>query len=131
MANPNGRKGAQFETDVMKFLRSIPGVLAERLTKAGSKDEGDLVCVVAGKTYILELKNRKALSLPEFWAEAEVEALNYAKARGIGEVPLHYPAYSIQCECGIIIGGTSEKGLHSLLKRHKEKGIFHQEYKEK
>lgn len=90
MANPNGRKGAQFETDVMKFLRSIPGVLAERLTKAGSKDEGDLVVVVAGKTYILELKNRKALSLPEFWAEAEVEALNYAKARGIGEVPLHY-----------------------------------------
>jgi Holliday junction resolvase len=90
MANPNGRKGAQYETDVMKFLRSIPGVLAERLTKAGSKDEGDLVCVVAGKTYILELKNRKALSLPEFWAEAEVEALNYAKARGIGEVPLHY-----------------------------------------
>lgn len=90
MANPNGRKGAMFETDVMKFLRSVPGVLAERLTKAGAKDEGDLVCVVAGKTYILELKNRKALSLPEFWAEAEVEALNYAKARGIGEVPLHY-----------------------------------------
>ena len=90
MANPNGRKGAMFETDVMKFLRSVPGVLAERLTKAGAKDEGDLVCIVAGKTYILELKNRKALSLPEFWAEAEVEALNYAKARGIGEVPLHY-----------------------------------------
>ena len=41
------------------------------------------------------------------------------------------PAFSIQCECGLIIGGISEKGLHSLLKRHKEKGIFHQEYKEK
>jgi Holliday junction resolvase len=89
MANPNGRKGAQFETDVMKFLRSV-GLLAERLTKAGAKDEGDLVCIVAGKTYILELKNRKSVNLPEFWAEAEVEALNYAKARGIGEVPLHY-----------------------------------------
>ena len=85
-------KGAVFETDVMKFLRSIPGVLAERLTKAGAKDEGDLVVMVAGKTYILELKNRKSLNLPEFWAEAEVEALNYAKARGIGEVP---PAYVI------------------------------------
>ena len=89
MANPNGRKGSQFETDVMKFLRSV-GLLAERLTKAGAKDEGDLVCIVAGKTYILELKNRKSLNLPEFWDEAEVEALNYAKARGIGEVPLHY-----------------------------------------
>jgi hypothetical protein len=85
-------KGAVFETDVMKFLRGIPGVLAERLTKAGSKDEGDLVVIVAGQTYILELKNRKALNLPEFWAEAEVEAQNYAAARGIGEVP---PAYVI------------------------------------
>lgn len=89
MANPNGRKGSQFETDVMKWLRS-KGVLAERLTKAGSKDEGDMVVILAGKTYILELKNRKSLNLPEFWAEAEVEALNYANARGIGEVPLHY-----------------------------------------
>ncbi len=89
MANPNGRKGSQFETDVMKFLRSV-GLLAERLTKAGSKDEGDIVCVVAGNTYILELKNVKKLDLPKFWSEAEVEALNYAKARGIGEVPLHY-----------------------------------------
>jgi hypothetical protein len=28
--------------------------------------------------------------LPEFWREAQVEALNYAKARGLGEVPLSY-----------------------------------------
>jgi Holliday junction resolvase len=89
MANKNGRKGSQFETDVMKWLRNA-GVMAERLTKAGAKDEGDLVTVVAGKTYILELKNRQTLSLPEFWREAQVEALNYAKARGIGEVPLSY-----------------------------------------
>jgi hypothetical protein len=73
----------------MKWLRS-KSVIAERLTKAGAKDEGDLVTVVAGKTYILELKNRQTLSLPEFWREAQVEALNYAKARGIGEVPLSY-----------------------------------------
>lgn len=45
-----------------------------------------------GKTYILELKNRKSITLPEFWAEAEVEARNYAQARGLGEVP---PAYVI------------------------------------
>ena len=89
MANPNGRKGSQFETDVMKWLRKM-GVMAERLTKAGAKDEGDMVVIISGETFILELKNRAALSLPEFWREAEVEALNYAKARGIGEVPLHY-----------------------------------------
>ena len=91
MSSPkyNKAKGAAFEIDVMKWFRSL-GVLAERLRLAGKDDEGDLVCVVAGQTYILELKNTATLSLPQFWREAEVEALNYAKARGIGEVPLHY-----------------------------------------
>jgi len=89
MSQYNKAKGSKFETDVMKWLRSM-GVLAERLTKAGSKDEGDMVAVIAGETYILELKNRATLSLPEFWREAQVEALNYSNARGLGEVPLHY-----------------------------------------
>ena len=89
MANPNGRKGAQYETDVMRWLRSA-GALCERLVRAGKADEGDLVAIIAGKQYILELKNRQTLSLPEFWREAEVEAENYAKARGLSVVPLHY-----------------------------------------
>lgn len=91
MANPNGRKGALFETSVMKWLREH-GVSAERLTKAGSKDEGDIVCVVANKTYIFELKNRKAITLPAFWDEAITEARNYATARGLEQTP---PAYVI------------------------------------
>lgn len=91
MANPNGRKGAQFETDVMKWLRKM-GAVAERLVKAGANDEGDLVATVAGKSYILELKNRKTISLPEFWREATVEAENYAKARSLETAP---PAYII------------------------------------
>ena len=89
MSQYNKTKGSQFETDVMKWLRKC-GVIAERLTKAGAKDEGDIVTVIAGETYILELKNRQTLSLPEFWREAQVEALNYAQARGLGEVPLSY-----------------------------------------
>jgi len=89
LANKNGRKGSVFETDVMKWLRKS-GVIAERLTKAGAKDEGDMVVIISGETYILELKNRQTLSLPEFWREAQVEALNYAKARDLGEVPLSY-----------------------------------------
>ena len=89
MSQYNKTKGSQFETDVMKWLRKM-GAIAERLTKAGAKDEGDIVTVIAGETYILELKNTARLDLPEFWRQAEVEALNYAKARGIGEVPLHY-----------------------------------------
>ena len=89
MSQYNKTKGSQFETDVMKWLRKM-GAIAERLTKAGAKDEGDIVTVIAGETYILELKNRQTLTLPQFWREAQVEALNYAKARGIGEVPLSY-----------------------------------------
>lgn len=86
MVNKNGRKGSTFETGVMKWLRD-KGVIAERLTKAGAKDEGDLVVIVAGQTYILELKNRNKIDLPAFWEEVMVEARNYAKARGLDTVP--------------------------------------------
>jgi hypothetical protein len=50
------------------------------------------MATVAGKSYILELKNRKTISLPEFWREATVEAENYAKARSLETAP---PAYII------------------------------------
>lgn len=56
------------------------------------------------------------------------EAMSYNEGIPIINTP---PTYSIVCECGLTIGGTSEKGLYTLLNKHKEKGIFHQEYKEK
>jgi Holliday junction resolvase len=119
----NRVKGSIFETDVMKWLRKA-GVLAERLTKAGSKDEGDMVVVIAGKSYILELKNRATLSLPEFWREAEVEALNYANARGIGEVPLHYVVVKRR-NAGIenSVGYTRSKAMaerKAIMGRHRQ-----------
>lgn len=88
MANPNGRKGAAFEIAVRDYLRKA-GVFVERLVKNGKNDEGDLVCILAGETFILELKNRKKLDLPSFWREAQVEAQNYAKARNI-ETPISF-----------------------------------------
>jgi len=91
MANPNGRKGSAFEIGVLKWLRSR-GVFAERLRLSGSKDEGDIVAVIAGKTYVLELKNRKSISLPTFWDEAVKEAKNYAKARNLDVTP---PAFVV------------------------------------
>ena len=91
MSSYNKQKGSKFETDVMKYLRKL-GHFAERLAKAGANDEGDIVTVVAGKTYILECKNRKSMSLPQFWAEAQAEAANYAKARGLVVEP---PAFVI------------------------------------
>jgi Holliday junction resolvase len=91
MSTYNKVKGSKFETDVMKYIRSL-GHFAERLAKAGASDEGDIVTIIAGQTYILECKNRKKMDLPTFWAEAEKEAKNYAKARGQVVAP---PAFVI------------------------------------
>ena len=89
MSSYNKAKGSKFETDVMKYLRKL-GHFAERLAKAGASDEGDIVTIIAGQTYILECKNRKKMDLPTFWAEAEKEAKNYAKARGLLDSPLAF-----------------------------------------
>ena len=91
MSSYNKVKGSKFETDVMKYLRKL-GHFAERLAKAGANDEGDIVTIIAGQTYILECKNRKSMNLPAFWDEAQVEAKNYAKARGMVATP---PAFVI------------------------------------
>ena len=91
MSSYNKAKGTKFETDVMKYLRKL-GHFAERLAKAGASDEGDIVCIIAGQTYILECKNRKSVNLPQFWDEAQTEAANYAKARGLTLPP---PAFVI------------------------------------
>jgi len=87
-AKYNKTKGAKFETDVMRWFRKM-GVLAERLRLAGEEDEGDLVVIVAGETFIFELKNTQKLNLKEFWDEAQKEATNYSKHRGISQ-PLSY-----------------------------------------
>jgi Holliday junction resolvase len=87
-AKYNRTKGAKFETDVMRWFRKM-GAVAERLRLSGAEDEGDLVVIVAGETYIFELKNTKKLNLKEFWDEAQTEATNYAKHRGISK-PLSY-----------------------------------------
>jgi len=91
MSSYNKQKGTKFETDVVNFLRKL-GHFAERLARAGSKDQGDIVAIIAGQTYILECKNRKSINLPQFWAEAQTEAANYAKARGLSVEP---PAFVI------------------------------------
>ena len=84
----NKQKGAAFEIDIMKWFRSL-GFKAERLRLAGKEDEGDVVVVVAGSTYLFECKNTQSLQLDEFWRQIEVEAENYAKKREV-DIPFHY-----------------------------------------
>lgn len=89
MSAKNKRKGAKFETDVLKWLRK-KGYTAERLHLAGAKDEGDLVVYVAGTPYLFECKATIKLDLPQFWRELQTEVLNYAEARGLNVGPIGY-----------------------------------------
>ena len=90
MASPkyNKTKGATYETSILRWFRDF-GYKAERLRLAGKEDEGDVVVVVAGQTYLFECKNTASLKLDEFWRQIEVEAKNYAKTRKV-EIPFHY-----------------------------------------
>jgi len=75
------RRGSQFELDALRHIRSL-GFPAERLRLAGKDDEGDLAVDDAGFTYVLEAKAEKRMALAEYVKEAQIEAANYAKARG-------------------------------------------------
>ena len=80
-------RGANYETDIRDEFRD-KGYDAERLARAGSKDEGDVVVKgnFLGKIGILECKAPGAngkITLSGWTKEAQVEADNYAKARNI------------------------------------------------
>lgn len=77
----NKRKGASYETDLVKTIRE-DGFETDRLPKVGSKDEGDLVVRLPGFHIVLEAKNVKTITLPEFIRQAQEEANNYSQARG-------------------------------------------------
>lgn len=80
-------RGATFETDIRDWFRSH-GYDAERLARAGAKDEGD-VAVRAdflGSVGVIECKAPGAgngIDLSGWTKEAQVEAGHYAEARGI------------------------------------------------
>lgn len=88
-------RGATFEIDLRDYARAL-GYDAERLARAGSKDEGDVSirAVNISGTAIIEAKAPGAggkIDLPGFLREAKVEARHYADARGIdigGLIPM-------------------------------------------
>ncbi len=98
MTSSAKRAGARYETDVLAHLRGA-GHSAERLAKAGSLDEGDVVIHSDEETIIAELKVRRdkttGLSLGTFCDEARVEAQHYADARGLPVLPV--PVVFIKC----------------------------------
>lgn len=81
-ARASKRRGASFETDLLKGLRG-EGLEVERLTKTGKDDEGDLVVSDEWGKVILEAKNEAKIDLPRYIREAMLEADNYAKHRNL------------------------------------------------
>lgn len=86
MSAANKRKGAEWETTLMKFLRT-EGYDVERLRLAGKDDEGDLVIKHGGLVYIIEAKNTAKIDHAQFVREAELEAVNYKKHRSLDFMP--------------------------------------------
>lgn len=83
------RRGASYEVEVRDWFRAR-GYLAERLARAGKNDEGDVAISqdFLGSIGVLEAKAPGAgnrIDLSGWSKEAQVEAKNYAKARGIKE----------------------------------------------
>ena len=80
-------RGATFETDIRDWFRSR-GYDAERLARAGAKDEGDVVVKAdfLGSIGIIECKAPgagNAIDLSGWQKESQVEAKHYSEARQI------------------------------------------------
>jgi hypothetical protein len=108
MANPNGRKGAEFERQTADYWRDNWDDRIDRRVRTGAKDKGDLANVrIRGHRIVVECKdegNKKKTAptggvlpprynLPGWIGEAQVEAENdgalcgivVAKRRGKGQ----------------------------------------------
>ena len=80
----NKRKGSEYEGALVSWLRGV-GYNASRLARRGSRDEGDLAIDLGDYVILIEAKNAKTMALSQWLQESEVEASNYAEARGMDQ----------------------------------------------
>lgn len=77
-------KGTRFESAVVDYLRAGLGGDIERRVKHGTRDMGDIRGVyLNGKQVVIECKDRRAMRLPEWLEEAEVERGNADAEYGV------------------------------------------------
>jgi len=82
-ARASKRKGSQHETDVRDFFRHA-GADIEPLKLNGAEDEGDHVVRLADNSrVVIEAKNEQKINLAGYMNEADLEAANYARHRGL------------------------------------------------
>ena len=79
------RKGSSWETALVRWVREVAKLPAERLRLAGFADEGDIAVtdVDGGLVYLIEAKAEAKINLSGYMNEVHVERINYAKARGL------------------------------------------------
>ena len=83
MSSPaaNKAKGARYEVELVNGLRSL-GLEVDRLHLNGKEDEGDVVVREDGIYTVIEAKSG-AIHPSDFVRQADVEAGNFAKHRGL------------------------------------------------
>jgi len=82
MSSANKARGTRFENDIVEWVRdNAPLLRAERLPKAGSKDEGDVAITFPTGVLVVEAKNHKALTFADWIKQASVEMVHYVTKR--------------------------------------------------
>lgn len=76
MANPNKRRGTEWETAVVRYLREhVPGHDIRRVAQTGVKDVGD----IHAWPFVLECKNERTFR-PAAWVQQATEEAEHAGA---------------------------------------------------
>lgn len=86
MANAPKKKGTQFETSCVNYLRAIAGIEARREALHGSEDIGDLALVIHGRPFTAECKCVESVStttLAKFRLQTTVESMRAGSDGGI------------------------------------------------
>ncbi|MFD3952227.1 hypothetical protein ACFWRC_19650 [Streptomyces albidoflavus] len=83
MANPSKAKGTAFETAVVTYLREHHDPRAHRNVQMGAKDIGD---IDGYHLHAVEAKAEKTITLADYVAQANREAINAGKPYGCAVV---------------------------------------------
>lgn len=84
MSASNKAKGSLFERQIVDWIRdNAPLLRAERLPRAGAKDEGDVAVQFPDGVLVIEAKNHRSFSLADWVSQARIEVVNYVAKRKI------------------------------------------------
>jgi len=84
MSNPSKRKGSAWEIALREHFLDH-SIAVRRNPMNGAQDIGDLSVEINGVHYVIEAKATKAIDLPGFLKQAEVEARHYASLNRLEE----------------------------------------------